>query len=476
MLILSIATENYDEALHQVVEAQTKPIDAVELRLDYFNPLNKTAIQQLVATCQHPIIFTLRKRDQGGKYQGTEEELLEAIQDLSNLNPHYWDIEYDVPPEFVTEFKTKFPKIELICSYHNFELTPNHLSSILQSMRHPAISIYKIATMAHSTLDSLKMLSFVKSMSSTIKLAGMCMGECGSVSRILAPLVQSALTYTSLSKNTLGQIDVVELTKTYRYQQLSPNTKIYALLGDPIEYSIGHYFHNDQLANHNQDAVYVKMKLKTEELKDFFLLAKQFPFYGLSITMPLKIAILPYVNSFSESAKRIQAINTITLKESIWFGDNTDGIGVLNLVEEIISVKNKHIVMIGAGGTSRAIISEAIKRGAKVTILNRSIKHGNQLAEEFHCSFIPLSKAERIIREGYDVMINATPVGMQNGIQGLPLQEEFILPHTILLDMVSNPEETLFLKTGRIKNCHCISGKRAFYYQAMEQERIWGII
>jgi 3-dehydroquinate dehydratase/shikimate dehydrogenase len=361
----------------------------------------------------------------------------------------YIDVDWKTPT---------LPSGDVIVSYHNFEETPN-LEAILKilQMNHPKAHLYKIATMARSTLDSLRMLEFLQRHPGII---GLCMGDLGSLTRICAPIFRVPLMYAPLTeedKNAPGQLLVDQLCAIYQFRALNPETKIYGLIGDPVFRSIGHLFHNDAFRTSQKNAVYLKMVVKSGELAEFFALAKKLPFAGLSVTAPLKEAVIPYVDVLDPEAKAIGAVNTLTFKDGKIYGANTDGDAAVDVLGDI---KNKTVVVLGAGGSSRAIGYAAHKRGGKIVIVNRTSSKAEALACDLGCGW-----SEKI--PTYDILVNATTSSM-------PISAENIQEGKRAMDIALY--ETEFLKTAREKNSRCLDGFPMYFQQADAQQAIWSYL
>ena len=493
MLVATIAAENYERA-QQMLQNATESItplpssrgltagsmvdkafvDCVELRLDYFTKLDLAQIKQLCAEFSVPKIFTLRKKPQGGFFSGTEPERLSLIEKLIALEPEYFDIEYDVPHKFVQKIHQAYPQVQLISSYHDFNTTPENLDEILEQMQQPEIAVYKIAGKANSTLDTMRMLSFVFKHNKSKKITGICMGELGKASRILAPVINSYFNYvaTGNKQTAPGQLNIADL-EIYNYPKLNSDTKIYALLGDPIKYSKGHIIRNQTFVQEKKNAVYVKFKLLQTELKNFFKLVKTLPFGGFSVTMPHKEAVIPYLDKLDTAVKVIQAVNTIVIKNGKLIGYNTDSIGALNAIEQQIQVKGKNIIIVGAGGTAKAIAYEALQRGGKVTIINRTVARAEKLAAQLGCQGFGIDYFDKLTPAKCDILINATSLGMTGHEQALPIPEKLLASHQIVLDMVAAPPETLLMKSAQARGCTAINGKVPYVIQGLEQHRLW---
>lgn len=437
MLVATIKNLHEAEAIQSLA-------DLIELRLDYFDIQERPPF---------PCIFTLRKKEQGGVREIPEAQRLAQIEKLLELQPDYCDIEADTDPAFIARIAKKFPNVKLIGSYHNFKETPEDLDALLQSMKNPHFAIYKIAVTARSTADMLRLMVFARN--TKVPLSVMSMGEYGKPSRVLGPIVGSVLDYAGLEEDPdFHRYSLKTLHEIFHYRKLNRDTLIYALIGDPIEASPSHFFHNPRFP-HN--AVYVKMRLTGSEVPTCFALMRQLPFGGLSVTIPLKEVVSAEMDEIRPIAKAIGAVNTVTFRDHRAIGTNTDGIGALNALEKHIQVKGKHLAILGAGGTARAIAYEAKRRGALVSIYNRTPERAKQLAAEFGCSGHGLDELQP-----YDILVNTIP---PTGA-GLPL----ILPKTSVMDVVYHPKETPLLAAAKKLGCRCIYGEEMFVEQALLQQ------
>ncbi|HSW72963.1 MAG TPA: shikimate dehydrogenase [Chlamydiales bacterium] len=441
------------------VEKAIPYADALEFRLDY-----SLKLVELRSKVKQKKLFTLRKKEHGGVYQKSEEERLKELEHLASLKPDFLDIESDVPLSFLKKIRDLYPEIQLIISHHDFEKTPD-LFALLQEMEKPFYAIYKIACKANSASDLLRMLSFIRKTSKEKKIIGISMGEYGEPSRVLGKIMGNYFSYASIEKEqgVLYQLTIEELHKIYHFPDLNSSTQIFALLGDPIEQSVGPIFHNRIFHERKQNAVYVKCKAKQEEVGEFF---KASLFQGFSITMPLKEAVIPFLDHIDLDAKKIGAVNTVVKKDGKYVGYNTDAPGALDALEEESFVRGRKLIIIGTGGTTRAIAYEAKKRGSEVYIAGRSKEKAEAIAKEFSCHAVLLNQLPT-----YDILINATPVGMKEEL--LPIPESEIRPETIIMDTIYSPSFTPLLQAAQKKNCICVFGFSMFENQALLQQKLW---
>ncbi|NGX63232.1 MAG: Shikimate dehydrogenase (NADP(+)) [Candidatus Anoxychlamydiales bacterium] len=461
MLVAIITGPDLFSAKRQI--KNSKDADAIELRLDLLDSIDLEKIKKLINYCDKPIIFSLRTKENGGKYLQHEKKKYFDLSRLFTLQPQFFDLEHGTSLEFVEKMKKEHPDVEIIVSYHNFQNTPSNLNEIYQSLKNPYASFYKIATYANNSIDAFRMLEFLKN-NQDGKLIVVAMGESGSFSRVISKMFNNPITYTYVDKKiTAGQVSIEEITSVYNFKNINADTQIYALLGYPIDQSISHVFHNSEFLKQNKKALYVKINLQPHELPIFFSYVKKFPFKGFSVTKPLKEKVLSFL---TEDRSKVDAINTILVDREKFIGFNTDGIAALDSIERKMKVKDKKLLLLGAGGAAKAIANEAVKRGANLIIFNRDQTKAYNLATKLQCRAYPLDKIEEIMKEGYDAIINATS-SSREGINIVPVQA--LIPGTIAMDIVSKPVETAFLKSAQDKGCLVIYGMEMFINQAKNQ-------
>lgn len=452
----------YERAKEVLIAFQDK-VDGMEIRLDLFAFIDSAKLRELLSCWNKKVLITLRTKEEGGGFAGTEEERLSLWKEILSLQPDYVDVELSSSPSILSYMQAQRHRAKLILSYHNFTSTPD-LEEVYNRLKSVPADFYKIATLATSYIDGLRMLYFLyKKRKEAAPLIGLCMGEEGKMTRFLAPVVGSALNYASYQNDisASGQIDVDSLLKEYRYKSLSPQTRIYGLIGSPIDKSLSPLVHNHVWREASYDALYLKIPQKKENLDEFFFYMKELPFFhGLSVTMPLKQAVIIYLSSLTSLAKKMGAVNTITRMGDLLIGDNTDGLGALKAIEKRMHLKGKKVLILGSGGAAAALAFICAQNGARVSIGARSKPSAHQLAEKIGVQCVDFTGPL-----DYDLLINATPA--------MPIDENQIRPFSYVMDIVSQPKETPLLKAAALKECKCIYGIEMFMHQAMEQQRIW---
>lgn len=250
------------------------------------------------------------------------------------------------------------------------------------------------------------------------------------------------------------------------------NTKIVALIGHPVEHTFSPQMHNSAFSKLKMNWIYTAFDVKPENLNKAIEGACALDIKGFNVTIPHKVNVIPYLDEIDETAEEIGAVNTIDFKNLK--GYNTDGIGAIKAIEEVTKVKNRNVVIAGAGGASRAIAFYLKKNNAdEITILNRNIKKAETLACDLNASFDFLNQINTYIPNA-DILINTTPVGMHPHENDAPITSaKNIHEDLVVFDAVYNPNKTQLLKETVKAGAKPVYGIKMLLYQGAESFRIW---
>ena len=247
------------------------------------------------------------------------------------------------------------------------------------------------------------------------------------------------------------------------------SSKIYAVFGNPVGHSLSPIMHNAAFKRMKIDAHYVPfcVKIVEEAVRGI----RGLDIRGVSVTIPFKTTVMPYLDEVDESSLRIGAVNTILndgngrLK-----GFNTDWIGLNRDLEESLEIRGKTFAILGAGGAARAAVFGILKEGGTPVIFNRTTETGEGVAREFGCPFYSLSEIEKIKA---DCLINTTSVGMAPDIEKSPLMKESLINFRWVVDIIYNPLKTKLLREAEEAGCTVLDGVGMFVHQGAEQTKIW---
>lgn len=261
--------------------------------------------------------------------------------------------------------------------------------------------------------------------------------------------------------------------------KIKGSTNIVGLIGHPVEHSFSPPMHNAAFDALNMDYAYVAFDVNPNDLKSAIEGAESLNIKGFNVTIPHKVDVMQYLDELDEVARLIGAVNTIDFKNLK--GYNTDGIGAVKAIEEVTSIKNKNVVVAGAGGASRAISFYIAKYGAEsLTILNRNEAKAESLASDVSDSGLIGEVAYDSINaignymEGADVLIDTTPLGMHPNISDEPIVKADMMDEDLVVfDAVYNPNETVLIKEVIKANAKPVYGIKMLLYQGAESFKIW---
>jgi 3-dehydroquinate dehydratase/shikimate dehydrogenase len=460
--------------LVEKAEALVRDNSLLEFRLDYISKpaLTLPKVKHFLET--HPgtmVIATCRRVASGGKFRGSIASQLDILSKASAIGCQLVDLELQ------TAVKCKPAQLQhlrthsaLILSFHDFRGTKK-LDETLEKMRAFPADYYKVVGTASTLSDNVSMIQFLGRESDNHSLVALCMGEQGLISRVLGVRAGSVFTFASVTageETAPGQISAQELRSVYRIESVDAATRVYGVAGDPVAHSLSPAIMNAAFRRENVNAVYVPLHAKT--LKDLLTCVREIPIYGLSVTMPYKEAILPYLDNTDSHTTKIGACNTVVrAQDGKLYGFNTDTSGVVRPLERRLStLHDAKILVLGAGGAARAAVFGLKERGAEVYILNRNLAAARKLAHRAHARTLKRADLKKF---SFDVIVNATPVGMGN-TRETPLQEKEINARFVF-DMIYDPIETRLLKLAKERGAQIIPGLEMFVHQAARQFEIW---
>ncbi len=450
------------------VEAASRAMewaDLLEIRADYIQDLN---LERLLRDKRLPIIFTLRAVHEGGRFDRAERARLETILEAARLGADYVDVEFTAFWQAVID---AVPKQRVILSYHNFEETPSDLEQLADAMASTGAGILKIATRARCLGDNVRINRLLNyAASRKFKLCALAMGVEGVPSRILGAHWGSWMTFAALPGGEPaadGQIPADELADLYRVRRIGSETKLYGVLGKPLGHSLSPRIHNAAFIAERRDAVYIP--LAGNGIEDFTEFDAAFPLEGVSVTIPYKEDACSHASSLSVEADLSGAVNTLIRKENGWHGENTDMDGFTRPLRRRMHLGRMRVVVLGGGGAARAVVCALRYQGASICVVTRNPAKGLELAEKFGAE----SEAwDKIPTLRWDLLVNATPVGMFPHVDQSPVPAEWLTGKWVY-DLVYNPRETKLLKEAASRGCNTVSGFEMFLGQAMKQQQLW---
>mgnify|MGYP006286534203 CR=1 FL=1 len=457
------------EAFLEDAHLLASEVDVFELRLDYLKNPDAAQVSELIPKINTPCIATLRHENCGGKSILSDSQRVSILEAAAQAGADYVDIELE---------STATPDLsgtgaKRICSYHNFSETPANLREIYSRIRDKSPDIIKIAAYAQRIEDNARVFSLLNQ--SEIPCIALCMGECGVISRILAPKFGASLMFCATEDGNEcapGQITADELLNRFNFRSINPDTELYGVIGNPIQHSISPDLHNSAYRELGLNKVYVP--LKVENPQAFWQAFGQGLFDGFSVTIPHKRSFLSKMDHIEPVAEQIGAVNTLRLNGGRWEAYNTDWRAAIDsIIRRSGELKDSKVLILGAGGAARALGFGAQYHGASVAVTNRTEEKGRTLCSELNAEFIPLQDLNTESVRDFHVIINTTSLGMHPNIDTRPLTDATFHSGQVVFDAVYNPEMTRLLQDAQADGAQIVTGTEMFVGQAEEQFRLW---
>ncbi len=260
-------------------------------------------------------------------------------------------------------------------------------------------------------------------------------------------------------------------------------TKILGVIGDPIKHSLSPQIHNTIIRSLNLNYVYVPFWINEEDLEDAFKGFKAIKISGFNITIPHKKSAIKFLDEVSQEALLMGAVNTVKNIDGKLYGYNTDGDGFIrSLRQQGLDVKDKNVVVLGAGGSARGIcVKMAMEEANSITILNRTYEKAEEICNIINENIKSIAKCD-ILEEtslkrhmgNCDLLINTTPIGMYPHEEDNPVETlDFINPTAVVCDLIYNPSTTKLLRVAEERGLKTINGWGMLVFQAVNAFEIW---
>ena len=255
---------------------------------------------------------------------------------------------------------------------------------------------------------------------------------------------------------------------------LLPPEELYGIIGHPLGHSLSPLLFTTLFAATARPAAYFRWDVSPEQVDDFMRAVRVLHIRGASVTIPHKEAVLPFLDAVSERARRAGAVNTLYWEGERLCGDNTDIGGFLAPLEKR---QPRRALVLGNGGAARAVLAGLLERGVECFVAGRSRHKAEALARDFGASVLPWEECAHAAWPDADLLVNATPLGMQGAREGETPFPSF--PKTgnngdrLAYDLVYRPRPTRFLREAAAAGWATQDGLAMFLAQALEQFRLW---
>ena len=453
----------------------------LELRIDHLDdPVAGPGIVERIVR-SHPattVVATCRRAPYGGRFAGPLDQQVSILLDAVAAGAGIVDIEIEAfadSPDVLAPFRGT---CTTLVSFHDFARTPE-LAPVIRRLAATGADILKVATHVQRPSDNLRLLALCEDRDNVV-VAGM--GETGSVARLVSPARRGLFTYAApdapagdqgctdlaAAPTAPGQISAAAVRDLYRVQSASAHTSVFTVIAKPVGHSMSPLVHNRSFQALEYDGLYVPMLVEPDDIADFFHAARNLPVRGASVTIPHKQSVIPHLDRVDEAALEIGAVNTIYWDQGRMCGTNTDARGIVEPLSQRVRLDGAQVLVVGNGGAARAAIVALRREGARVAVTGRNPERVRRLAGQLGADAVAF---ERLAGEYFDVLVQATSVGMLPAAEGNLFPGR--IPADVVFDLVYNPVETALLRHARADKKVTISGVEMFVEQAAAQFRIW---
>jgi 3-dehydroquinate dehydratase/shikimate dehydrogenase len=333
-------------------------------------------------------------------------------------------------------------------------------------------AVYKLVTNATTIAEEFLPLSLLKSLQRDDTIA-FSYGPLGFWNRIAALHLGSAGIYALVSGGSAVDMDpsIAKLVHDYGLPDLHPAKELFAIVGDPVFHSLSPRLHNASYRALNHAALFVPLRATSfAEFWREFVVSKRLdefalPINGMTVASPHKEAAVPIAKTATGMVRQTEAANLLVRNNGWWSADTTDPDVVYAASRDrSVSVKQKRAAVIGCGGAGRAIAAALVASGAGVTLINRGAERGEHAAALLGLSYIPLRNFDA---EGYDIVVNATPVGRDT--DEVPFELERLNDDAVVIDLVYGSKPTPLVDTTRARRQLAIDGRDVLVTQVSRQ-------
>jgi 3-dehydroquinate dehydratase/shikimate dehydrogenase len=481
-----------------------RDVDLLELRADFLQPAEWASLARFPERAGMPVILTLRRPAEGGRWPGSEGErrrLLERALAAAGSPYAFADLEQDLR-DAALEQAARERGTRVIRSAYELSGVPRDLAGRVRRLARSPGELPKAAVLVRGSRDLLLLVRAFRELQGLEKIL-LGMGEHGLFSQVLAGRLGSWLTYCTPAGAPAGaewhaasggagglpaaaprHLAPETLLELYRFRRIDRETALFGVIGNPIAHSRSPELHNRGYAALGLNAVYLPFRV--DRLGPFLRAAELLGVQGLSVTVPFKREVLRRLAGAEQEVHAIGACNTLLRRgEGLW-GANTDAAGFLEPLErqapELLR-SGAWATVLGAGGAARAVVYALASRGLRVLVLNRTESKARALARRFGCAWGGLyARGAERMREFSELIVQSTTVGMTAAEGGSPaprsgpadpLPGYHFRGTELVYDLVYSPALTPLLARAQAAGCRTIGGISMLEAQGRAQFRLF---
>ena len=405
----------------------------------------------------------------------TPDVVLNRLARLKTAARFYDRIELEAETDLSEELLYAVPVEKRLVSWYGNVNNLSQLTDRFAQIASVPASLYKIVTNATTITEEFLPLSLLKSLNRDDTIA-FSNGPLGFWNRLVALHVGSPAIYGLVAGGSVATMEptIGKLIADYGLPEVTPAKELFAIIGNPIFHSLSPRLHNASYRAMDHPALFVPLRVESfaEFWREFVISRKldefEMPINGMTVASPHKEEAVLTAKQVSEMARQTEAANILVRNNGWWIADTTDPDVVYTAsVAHCIEVKEKRAAVIGCGGAGRAIAAALVESGAGVTLINRGAERGEHAAALLGLPYLPLRDFSA---EGYDIVVNATPVGRDT--DEAPFELETMNDDTVVIDLVYGARPTPLVGTTRARHQVAIDGRDVLVTQVRHQFRL----
>ncbi len=450
----------------QELSALPESVGWLEVRSDLVGDLDPDWLR---ARFGGRLLYALRSRAEGGHFADSDDQRRER---LGRAARSYDLIELEGARDFSPHLLAEIPVEQRLVSWHGEAGGLPDLAARFAELSATPARFYKLVTRAAKGSDELAPLALLRSLGRPDVIA-YSTGMLGFWSRLIAPRLGAPLVFGLAPGGPAAPAEptVNKLIEDYGLPELPPLEGLYGIVGSPVFHSLSPRLHNAAYRETNYPALFVPFHVESfgefwrEVVEGGVLDSLNMPLKGLTVASPHKEAALLTAGTVSPMARRAESANILVRDNGSWKADTTDP-EVVFMAHRVRGVRMKHkrAAVIGCGGAGRAIAAALAQSNAGVTLVNRGAERGRYAAQLLDLPYMPLPGFSA---EGYDIMVNATPVGRDDG--EAPFEVETLEEDAVVIDLVYGSLPTPLVVGTAARARTAIDGREVLLTQVLRQ-------
>ena len=382
----------------------------------------------------------------------------------------YDRVELDADRDFSSELLSEVPQEKRLVSWYGQVNNLSELREHFDRVSSVPASLYKVVTQTERIAEEFLPLWLLKSLrrNDTIAYAD---GPLGFWNRLLAIQLGAPAIFGAVSPGAPGEPAITKLIDDYGLPEVAPLKELFAIIGNPVFHSLSPRLHNASYREMNYPALFVPLKVDSfAEFWREFVLSRTLdslglPINGMTVASPHKEEALAAATNVSSMARQAEAANILIRNNGWWNADTTDPDVVYTATKKRdVDIREKRAAVIGCGGAGRAIAAALQKSGAGVTLINRGAERGEHAAALLGLRYVPLPDFDA---EGYDIVVNATPVGRDT--DEIPFKVERLNNEAVVIDLVYGSRPTPLIGSTLARRQIAIDGRDVLITQVRHQ-------